>query len=350
MELTIRGDILEHEGASTLPADWYVREDILELEYERILGHGWQYAGPSATVAEPATYTTTTCGRVPVVVTRGEEGELRALANVCRHRGAQVVRGSGRRKLLSCSYHGWCYRLDGTLRSAPRFEGLNCADYSLPTLKAATWGPMLFVSANTNIPSLEQEIGEFARLVSGTGLDIGDLRLHETRTHRIGANWKAVVDNFVECYHCQLVHPAFRRDYDIERYEYKSTASVECQSIRGESRFAFAYLWPNSQFSVFVPALVARAIVPEGPHQTAVRFDYYFTPDTPADEKTETIEYFEQIVREDIPICESVQHGLRSGTYERGPLNPDSEQSVIRFQHRVAVTLGDPSLPRLATS
>ncbi|MHB1571381.1 MAG: aromatic ring-hydroxylating oxygenase subunit alpha [Solirubrobacteraceae bacterium] len=323
----------------TLAAAWYTSPEILELEYERILRRGWQYAGAAATVAEPGSYTTTTSGAVPIVVTRDEAGQLHALANVCRHRGAQVAEGSGRRKLLSCPYHAWSYRLDGTLRAAPRFEGLDCAQHRLPTLRAATWGPLLFVSANPDVEPLSEHLEGFPQLVAGTGLDADELRLYETRTHVIGANWKAVVDNFIECYHCQLVHPAFRRDYDVANYRYASSASMECQSIRDESRFAFAYLWPNSQFSVFVPALVARAITPQGPHSTSVRFDYYFTPSTPAAERAETVEYFEQIVREDIPVCESVQRGLRSGAYERGPLNPDSEQSVIRFQRRVTAAL-----------
>lgn len=325
--------------SKALPAEWYTSPDVLELEYEYILGRSWQYAGPAAAVAEPGSYTTTTCGRVPVLVTRDEAGELHALANVCRHRGAQVAEGSGRRKLLSCPYHGWTYRLDGSLRSAPRFDGLDCADYRLPRLRAATWGPLLFVSANSEVEPLDDELGGFPEMIVGTGLDVEALGLHETRTHVFGANWKAVVDNFVECYHCQLLHPAFRRDYDVANYEYASSAAVECQSIRDDSRFAFGYLWPNSQFSVFVPALVARAISPQGPDSTSVRLDYYFATGTPEDERVETVEYFEQIVREDIPVCATVQRGLRSGTYERGPLNPDSEQSVIRFQRRVRAAL-----------
>src|SRR5271168_4365475 len=109
------------DRGDTLPASWYLDPEIFRAEKERILHRSWQYVGHTGQVARPGDFFTTHLGDIPVVVTRNNDGTLRAFANVCRHRGSEVVlECSGNRQTLQCHYHGWTYNLDGSLRIAPR--------------------------------------------------------------------------------------------------------------------------------------------------------------------------------------------------------------------------------------
>ena len=107
---------------TTLPWSWYVDPEILRREQERIFRSAWQYAGHLGQLPEPGTFFTGRAGRLPVVVTRARDGEVRAFLNVCRHRGFPLADGEGRRETLQCPYHAWTYGLDGSLRAAPRSD------------------------------------------------------------------------------------------------------------------------------------------------------------------------------------------------------------------------------------
>ncbi len=106
----------------TLPWTWYSDPDVLRREHDHIFLRSWQYVGHAGQAAEPGSYFTASLGLAPVVVTRAQDGELRAFLNVCRHRGFVVADGEGRRETLQCRYHAWTYELDGRLRTAPRSD------------------------------------------------------------------------------------------------------------------------------------------------------------------------------------------------------------------------------------
>src|ERR687887_266608 len=127
----------------TLPWSWYADETVLRAEQERIFARTWQYVGHTGQVAEPGDYFTARLGRLPVVVTHAGDGELRALANVCRHRGSVVAEGAGNRKTLQCPYHAWTYDLDGSLRAAPRAD-FELDGVGLAQVRLERWGPFLF--------------------------------------------------------------------------------------------------------------------------------------------------------------------------------------------------------------
>lgn len=343
---TIDMSAVWHDGWS-LPAEMYTSPEVLALENELVFGHSWQYFGAADTVSQPGSYLSGYCGNVPVVVTRDGAGELRALVNVCRHRGSVIATGSGCARTLTCPYHGWTYNLDGGLRGVPRFEGVidPVSDTRLLGLRVEVWGPLLFVSADPDVEPLEQQLGHFPKAAVDTGIDIGALRLRKQETHAINANWKAIVDNALECYHCRLAHPGLKRHFDLSKYRYHYEGNTLCHTFEGDDEFVFAHLWPNSQMSLFAPALVARAILPGGADRTEVTFDYYFMDATSDEDADDAIDFFSQVVREDIVLCENVQRGLRSGSYVPGPLNVDSERSVRRFQHQLAKTLSHGKLP-----
>lgn len=183
-----------------LPAWWYTDPGVYALERERIFRRAWQYVGLTEQVARAGDFLTMRLGDVPVVVTRGEEGELRAFANVCRHRGSELVREEwGNRKTLQCHYHAWTYNLDGTLRAAPGMKdepGFDAYAFSLVALPLETWGPFVFVNPDRNARSLREVLGSLPELTAASGVRLGDLRRRVRRTYDIAANWKVVVDNY----------------------------------------------------------------------------------------------------------------------------------------------------------
>ena len=141
----------------TLPYSWYTDPDVLAQERARLFSSAWQYAGHSGEMAEPGSYLTLQVGEVPLVIVRDREGTLRAFVNVCRHRGAEVVRGRGSCTTLQCHYHAWTYGLDGKLRAAPRSEADPGFDKDVLGLKPAqvdSWGPLIFVNADAAAPPL----------------------------------------------------------------------------------------------------------------------------------------------------------------------------------------------------
>src|SRR5581483_1585289 len=108
------------ERGYTLPADWYTNPRVFARETSRIFRHTWQYIGLTEQVRQPGDFFTCTIGNVPLIITRDENGQLRAFVNVCRHRGSELVlQERGHRNTFQCHYHAWTYNLDGTLRTAP---------------------------------------------------------------------------------------------------------------------------------------------------------------------------------------------------------------------------------------
>jgi len=137
--MQVRGEAL------TLPARWYVDPILYELEQERVFGRTWQWVGRADQVASPGSYFTCRVAHEPVVVVRGQDGKLRALSNVCRHRAGPVSQGAGVVTRFQCAYHGWTYELDGTVLGTPFFRAADTLDWNnrcLPQFLVDTWGPL----------------------------------------------------------------------------------------------------------------------------------------------------------------------------------------------------------------
>ena len=154
---------------------------------------------------------------------RDRDGALRALVNVCRHRGAEVVAGAGRCTTLQCHYHAWTYGLDGTLRAAPRSSGLDRDALGLRAAAVDTWGPFVFVHAEAAPPPLADALGGLPDLVARGGLDV-DALASTSAQYELKANWKVAVENYLECYHCAVAHPGFADVIDVDQEAYRLEA------------------------------------------------------------------------------------------------------------------------------
>jgi phenylpropionate dioxygenase-like ring-hydroxylating dioxygenase large terminal subunit len=338
----------------TLPWAWYTDEGVLQREQERIFARTWQYVGHTGQAPEPGSFFTASAGRIPVVVTRARDGELRALLNVCRHRGFPVADGDGRRETLQCRYHAWTYELDGTLRVAPRSDredGFDAENLSLLPLAIDSWGPFVFVNPGADAPPLREALGPLPALVEGA-LHVDTLEFRFRSEFSVAANWKIACENFLECYHCPVAHPGFSAAVDVspDRYRLETDGLTSSQfgDLRdGNGSFLanreiphsqFHFLWPNFGINIFPghPNLSCGPFVPDGPSRTARWLDYFFAPDVDQRWVDELIAFDKEVGTQDVTLVEGVQRGVASGILPEGRLMSESERLVAHFQRLCA--------------
>ena len=338
----------------TLPYGWYTEPEILRREEERILRPAWQYVGHSGQLVQPG-YFTTAAGRTPVVVTRDRKGALRAFVNVCRHRGHVVASGEGSRETLQCPYHAWTYGLDGRLRKAPRSEeepDFPQDELGLVPIAVDTWGPFVFANAGPDPEPLAHALGSLPAQVAELGLEVDSLVHHSRWEAEIAANWKIVSENFLECYHCQVAHPAFSELVDTSPEAYVLSTDGRLSTQHGPLRTVtaadelpraqFHFLWPNLGINIFPgrPNISIGPIVPLAPDRTYRFLDYFFGPDVEQDWIDDLLAFDDQVGREDRALVEGVQRGVASGAVEHGVLMSHSEQLIAHFQALTAAALG----------
>jgi choline monooxygenase len=358
----LAGDL---DNGLSLPAYWYTDQAILDLERERIFLRTWQYVGRTAQVAEVGDYFTATILDLPLVVVRGENG-LRAFVNVCRHRRHLVMSGEGNKKVLQCPYHAWTYGLDGCLRAAPRSDrekGFDKKAFPLLPLRLDTWGPWVFVNADAGADPLESVLGELPSLIARSGLDPNQLQFRHRKEWARSANWKAMLENYLECYHCPTQHPGFSAIIDVDPETYSlqphewflsQIGPVRRAALAGTTKREIAYdphgplaqsqyhfLWPNVTISINpgLPNLSIDVWNPEGPGRTRGFSEQYFGADVPEDFAREMMAFDDQVAAEDDALTDSVQLGMRRGMPAQGRFFVESEQLVVRFQRMVLSAL-----------
>jgi choline monooxygenase len=345
---------------ATLPYRWYTDPAVLEAERARLFADAWHYVGHAGIVAEPGSYVACRAGAVPVVVVRDRSGRLRAFVNVCRHRGAEVVSGAGRCTTLQCHYHAWTYGLDGALRAAPRApDELDREALGLRRAALETWGPFLFVHAREDAPPLADTLGELPELVARGGVDVDALAFHHRSEYSLQANWKVLVENFLECYHCAVAHPGFSDVIDVDpeayRLERHATFASHYAHVREHPRGShydaagldgqFHLVWPALKVNVMPgrPNLSLGPLTPRSPGRTDGVLDYFFAPDEDPDWIADFAALDHEVGVEDQRLVESVQRGMASGVLERGELLLPSEDLIAAFQEWVTAGLQTPS-------
>ena len=273
--------------------------------------------------------------------------EILGFHNVCRHKGHEVVRGSGvAGETLTCGYHGWQYTLAGTLASAPRMAGVRDFkrwEMSLPPMGVTRWGRWILASGDPRAPAID--LSELEHLLAATGWD--RLRHARRQSWVIECNWKVFADNYLDGgYHIANAHPGLADQLDLDRYRTELFDTYSIQSAPpdtgGVERIGggaiYAFIFPNFMINRYGPCMDTNWVVPLGPERCEVIFDYYFEePDS--DFASESIEASEQVQREDIALCESVQRGLRSLSYDRGRYAPRLEIAEHHFHSLVARAL-----------
>ena len=336
--------------ARTIPAAWYHDEELAALERLAVFGQTWQPAGRAELVAEPGQYLTCDIAGEPVLVVRGEDGVLRAFANVCRHRAAPVMTGAcGRASRLRCRYPGWTYDLAGRLRGTPEFDGVAefCRDeQGLPPLHLDSRAHYVWVNGAARPGPLDQALGPMPAEIGEAALQ---LRFAERRVYELACNWKVYVDNYLDGgYHVNTVHPALAGVLDYSRYRTDTFAQSSVQrsplradgaadgtaAVRAGAEAQYWWVFPNFMLNLYEGVMDTNLVLPLGPGRCRVIFDFFFAEtegDGPRQFVRDSIRVAEQVQQEDIGICEEVQRGLASRSFDTGRFSVRREAAGYHF-------------------
>lgn len=334
------------ESATALPARFYVGEAMLAMEKRAVFARSWQLVAHQGQLAEAGDHVVEQVGDVPVIVVRGQDGVLRAFPNVCRHRAGPLALCNGKgARALHCKYHGWSYTLEGQLRSAPEMQGAADFDVSsirLPPLRVVEWQGLVFVALSDNVPPFEEVYAGITERIAP--IDLAAMRFLRRDSYDIACNWKVYIDNFLEGYHLPHVHPGLSkvldyRVYDTELFPWHSLQHSPLRNsgdIYGDGEAFYYFVYPNVMLNIMPGRLQTNRILPLGPDRCRVEFDYYYAQDDKAQARIANDQAFsDEVQAEDITICEAVQKGLVSGTYEAGRLCPKRESALWLFHNQL---------------
>ena len=359
------------DRGESLPARWYTDPSITAREIEQIFRKTWNYIGLAKELSRLGDYITGNVGEVPVVVIRNEAG-LAGFINVCRHRRHVVMKDRGNAKIMQCPYHAWTYDLTGCLKGAPRSAaepGFRLEDYPLLPLRVEALGPFVFVNLDPNASSLASFFAGLLEIIIASGINLDTLELYQRKEWHARANWKTMLENYLECYHCAVAHPAFSAAIDVTPENYsltahgwfasqvgqvrqsalEGTAKVKTYDARGEVKQAqYHLLWPNVTININpgFPNLSIDVWAPDGPNQAKGFSEHYFGPGVSKQFAQDLIAFSKQVGDEDDALTNSVQHALLGGIPERGRFLINSEHLCIHFQKLIvnALTRGSPAL------
>jgi Rieske 2Fe-2S family protein len=340
---------------------------VLAYEREAWFGGGWVSVGREEDALTKGAYFLAQVAGESVIVIRGDDGELRAFYNLCRHRGATLVEEPcGALVRFQCPYHAWVYDLQGNLRP-PRhtevLEGFDPAEWGLVPVRLAAWQGFVFVDLSGEAPPLAETLGDLPGHLAR--YELAGLRRARRIEYDVAANWKAIVENYEECYHCPGVHPQLNKITPYNLGEYlpgegpwigswmEVVGEHETLSLDGGAhgrpplagtrpedlkRVYYFVLWPNLLISLHPDYLMSHWLWPEEPGRTRVVCEWFFDPATMARadfDPEDAIGFWDLTNRQDWHVCELQQAGTRSRAYTAGRYS-GIEGSVHAFDLMVA--------------
>jgi Rieske 2Fe-2S family protein len=375
--LSVEGRAAGQGLERTLHRDFYLADPLFQLERERIFFREWYCVAREEELPEAGDYLVRDVAGESVLIVRTRAGALAAHYNVCRHRGSQLVPAGDRGRFaggIRCPYHSWTYTLEGALRTAPFLEdgdGLAKADLSLHPVGVDTWGGFVFVQLTPGEAKAEGRT--LAAQLAGVPerlrrYPLAELRVARRIEYPVAANWKVMLENYNECYHCGPVHPelcrlvpAFKQrggaDLDWERgiphrdgaWTFTGSGTTDRAPFEGLSddervRHKGELIYPNLLLSLSADHVAAFTLRPHSPGSTTVVCEFLFHPAEiarPGFDPADAVEFWDLVNRQDWAICESVQRGMTSRGYQQGWFAPMEDES-LDIRRWIAPRLGLP--------
>ena len=338
-------------------ADWF------DQELDHLFGNRWALVASEDELPGPGAFVTATVGRAPLVVVRGEDGELRAFHNLCRHRGMKLLDGAGQlERCVSCFYHHWRYGLDGALAVVPQrkdqFPDLVTEQWGLLPAAVDRWEGMVFAHPDPEAPPL-------ASALAGVPEHLGSHHpglLRQVARARIAArcNWKLFVENHIDVYHLWYLHDETLGDFDHTQFQHRQEGGnwTSYEPLRGEDIAAAALtkgtttiahldgrdrlglgahlVFPNLLMASAAEFFATYVAQPTSPDEMVVDLRVRAEPDA---DSAALLGALESFIREDIEACEGVQAAVRSPAFAVGPLARDHERPITEFHEHVLADL-----------
>ncbi len=320
---------------------------IYEQVKKKIYFKTWQLACHSSQVANPGDYFSLSIFDQDIVVIRGHDGILRALFNVCQHRGHTLLQGAGNKRSIVCPYHAWSYDLDGKLKRAPNSEkvvGFDPDRICVPQVRLEEFLGFVFINLDDQCPPMDESYPDVKEAILALCPDVEDRVFAYEHTADEGCNWLIAVENYNECYHCKMAHPQFAKGIiDPESYSITpfGAGKVLHHSSRGSqsdkawydvngSDYGSFFLWPSTSFQFYPggmlntyhwrPLAVDDVRVHRGWYSRDGRVDETLRKVIDLDRET--------TFAEDLVLVGNVQRGIRSRGYRPGPLILDPDGGI----------------------
>jgi Rieske 2Fe-2S family protein len=360
----------------TLPGRYYTDPTIFTAEQALIFETGWFCAVLAADIPSPGNFETVEVGRESVIVARGRGGEVNAYLNVCRHRGARLCtqdKGSVRRS-FQCPYHAWTYGLDGKLTAAPnltQMPDIDRVEFGLHQVHVREWLGYVWLCLAEEPPSFSDTViadvtGRLGSPDAIVGYQVADLALGRRISYDVAANWKQIVENFMECYHCGTIHPELTEvlpefadglaaqyfvghgaQFGSEVAGFTVDGSEGLERLPGvgpeQDRRYYAITVRPQVFVNLVPDhVVFHRMFPVAADRTIVRCDWLYLPGVVASgaDIDRSVELFHRVNQQDFDACERCQVSMDSRSYARGGVLVPSEHHIGEFHDWVRERVG----------
>jgi glycine betaine catabolism A len=349
-----------------LPREAYVDPAVFAWE-KRTIFSGWQCVGHAFDLEGVGAQRAVGSGENGILLVRSDDARVRAFANVCRHRGHELLPcgATAKRRSIVCPYHAWSYKLDGELRKAPRFDAgddFDPGEFGLTELRLVNWHGYLFVDPSGEDVDFDAHVAGLEEIVGPYRPE--DLTLVDRHSYELNTNWKVIAENYQECYHCNAIHPELSRispPTSGESIELPGTwmggwmsiiEGAETMSLTGQSggiaieglsehelrTVMYLVGFPNLLVSLHPDYVMTHLMTPIGVDRTHVQCTWAFPKEaveTPEFDPSYAVDFWDLTNRQDWAACESVQRGLSSPLARPGPLAPE-EEGVYQFVTRVA--------------
>ena len=333
----------------SLHADAYTRPSWFEADQRAIIARTWQWLCHGEKLRDPGSYVADDIAGMPVVAVRDRDGQLRAFYNVCQHRAHHLLTGEGTVRAITCPYHAWVYDLSGQLTAARHTQNLvdfYVNDICLDAVQIEEFGGFVWINLDPTAVPLAQQSGELGAEIAHWAPDVNELTHAHRLTYQIRSNWKNVVDNFLECYHCHVAHKDFVSLVDMDTYKVtthriysshmaeagRSNNSAYDVSDATVKDHAVWWLWPNTCIMRYPGRgnMIILKIIPISENLTCETYDFFLESADPNEAELESIRYLDDVLQvEDINLVESVQRGMETPAFTGGRIVNDPAGSGL---------------------
>ena len=361
---------------STLPGMSYVAPEVFAAEQAAIVEQMWFCAVRAADLEGAGSFRTVQIGRESVIVSRNRRGEIRAFFNICRHRGVRLcAEPEGQvKRAFQCMYHAWTYDLDGKLIAAPNLTKMPDIDrqtYSLVQPHVREYLGYVWICLADEPPSFEDEVIGAVRDRLGDehlidGYDVAGLALGRRIVYDVAANWKLIVENFMECYHCATIHPELTEvlpefadglaaqyfvghgaEFGDEIQGFTVDGSEGLDRLPGiaedqDRRYYAITIKPNVFINLVPDHVIVHRMFPLAADRTVVECDWLYLPGVVESGRDldSSVELFHRVNQQDFEACERCQPAMSSRIYAGGGVLVPSEHHIGAFHDWIVDRVG----------
>ena len=359
------------KGSKTLSQKYYVNDSVFRAEMKNIFLNGWICAGRIQDIPNKGDYKLLELGNESIIILKNDKNEINAFHNVCRHRGTKIcIKNSGNfSKTIQCPYHGWTYDLKGKLHAAPNMDAVkdfSIDEYYLHKVQLAEWEGFLFINLSESFSDFSLAFSSLMNLFNEW--EMKNLLTMESKTYNVNCNWKLIVQNYSECYHCPLIHPSLAK---ITPYlggrndmvsgpilggfmEMKSNSITKDGKLCGPTlgklstknlnRVYYYSIFPNLLLSLHPDYIMYHAVWPVGVNKCKIDCSWLFSTkilENSNHNPNNAIDFWDKTNLEDWKICEQSQLGINSKKYVPGPYSGQESLLAAYDEYYLRMLNGD---------